>query len=568
MVGSTPQDTDASHMLIEAPEFEIGHDIEVLALQGDWDLENQLGTSGGRWVISEPHRAHRACLTFMDRVMNSTAQLAMVPELAIPRGTVAAIIQAVQAISRSLVFLGGVEGLTRQEYESLIAGVNGQTQALLPNAPGNYVNAILIVVKTAHSCRVYMRAKRIPSGPENQGPPMARGAGPFASIRLGQTPLAIVPLVCSEFVWPEEVWANLDKEIPGNIDLIPVLQHNLDVESKHTGPQLHHAYTRVQTKQTRFVFVNQAISTTCDGTCYVVVPPRSPGPPSFDHAHTELWSLPGVATYRGFRIPDLTGCIWSARIAAPHAPTSALGSPFCEGRVTEVLTPAAAPLRGLAVGLMRSAAVLVHRDNESHAQSNVRDAVLNALDRCDDTYILRFLNTESANDVFYRMQHTTPIEWSNVREVVGDLIEGVALLISGGDEAVVIPCEAGNCRLAGRSLLVLYAPDADEALTRRFPLAADLDGMAIPVGVLLIGVQSGTVDVRARRIGDVLRADQVTSTSADLVDSPRKTEHSSVTIRLADVEFCSLRELKPNWKLGSSTAAQDRLRDLFPKVYA
>jgi hypothetical protein len=33
-------------MLIEAFDFEIGHDIEVLALQGDWDLTNQPGPSG------------------------------------------------------------------------------------------------------------------------------------------------------------------------------------------------------------------------------------------------------------------------------------------------------------------------------------------------------------------------------------------------------------------------------------------------------------------------------------------------------------------------------------------
>jgi hypothetical protein len=282
------QDRNTNHMLIAAPDFEIGHDIEVMALQGDWGLKNQLGPAGGKWIIDDPQRAHQSCLTFIDRVAASSANLAMLPELAIPRGTIMQIIQAVQATPRSLVLLGGVEGQTRQEYESLLAGVNGETQPLVANAPDNYVNSLLIILKTAESCRVFLRAKRISSGPENKGPQMALGAGPFARIRLGTTPLVLVPLVCSEFVWPEKLWDHLDSDVPGNIDLMPVLQHNLDVNADHTGPQLYRGYTRERTKHTRFVFVNQALSDSCDGTCYVVVPPKGPPQPSFDHGRNEL----------------------------------------------------------------------------------------------------------------------------------------------------------------------------------------------------------------------------------------------------------------------------------------
>jgi hypothetical protein len=71
----------------------------------------------------------------MDRLAASSAQLAMLPELAIPRHTVVPIVQAVRTLPRSLVFLGGVEGQTRQEYESLLVGMNGETQVLLANAP-------------------------------------------------------------------------------------------------------------------------------------------------------------------------------------------------------------------------------------------------------------------------------------------------------------------------------------------------------------------------------------------------------------------------------------------------
>jgi hypothetical protein len=61
-------------MLIEAPEFEIGHHIEVLALQGDWDLKNPPGPAGGRLVISDPDRAHQACMT-RTRVLSLRIQM-------------------------------------------------------------------------------------------------------------------------------------------------------------------------------------------------------------------------------------------------------------------------------------------------------------------------------------------------------------------------------------------------------------------------------------------------------------------------------------------------------------
>jgi hypothetical protein len=63
-------------MLIEAFDFQIGDGIEVLALQGDWDLENELGPAGGKWIIADRQRAQQACLTFMGRLAASSAQLA------------------------------------------------------------------------------------------------------------------------------------------------------------------------------------------------------------------------------------------------------------------------------------------------------------------------------------------------------------------------------------------------------------------------------------------------------------------------------------------------------------
>jgi hypothetical protein len=564
-------DAAAFPCLIEARDFEVSDEMRLLALQGDWDLVERTGPTGGRYVIANHDSAHRACLTFLHRVSTSDVQLAMIPELAIPVDTVVHIISAVQALPKSLVFLGGVEGMTREEYESLLKGVEGgETQALIENAPGNYVNSFLLIVKTPSLSVVHLRAKRVPSRPERlEGPPMARGAGPFTTIRLGKAPITIVPLLCSEFVWPE-LWTRLDSEVHGNIDLIPVLQHNDDVDARHTGAQLHHGYTRGgSTADTRFVFVNQAISKSCDGACYVVAPPTTPPAPKFDHSCLELWTLPGIATYKGFRIPDLTGCIWFARIVTADAPTSALATPVCEGGVTEVLNPPAAKLRGLVLGLMRTAEVVIGgRIHVSHAQSDVRDVVLGALNRQHPTCVLHFLTTDSANAVFYEMQGAGSIGWPSVEAIIRELVEAAALLASAGDDAYLMPCEGGNYRLAGRPVLILHAPEVDEGLTQRFLLAGRFEGTPIPVAVLLLGVVTGATTVDAKRIGDVLRADRVTSASDDLADFPKKAEESSVTIRVDEVEFRSLHDLRGNMQSRSLAAAQARLRDLFPKVYA
>lgn len=565
-----PLDAEAFPGLIDATDFEVSDELRILALQGDCELVKQTAPTGGRYVISNRDSAREACLTFLDRVKTSDVQLAMMPELAIPLDTVADIISAVQELTKSLVFLGGVEGLTREEYESLLEGVEGgETQPLAENAPGNYVNSLLLIVKTPSLSVVRLRAKRVPSRPEHlDGPPMAKGAGPFSTIRLGNAPVTVVPLVCSEFVWPE-LWTHLDSEVPGNIDLIPVLQHNDDAGARHTGPQLHQGYTRGgSTTHTRFIFVNQAISESCDGTCYVVAPPTSPPAPTFDHSCRELWTLPGIATYKGFRIPDLTGCIWFARIVTAHAPTSALAAPVCEGGVVEVLMPSAAKLRGLVLGLMRTAEVIVGLQMLSYAPSDVRDIVLKALDRQKATYVLHSLTTDSANTVFYEMQGSGPIGWPSVENVIRELVEGAALLASAGDEAFLMPCEGGNYRLAGRPVLILHAPQVDEGLTQRFLQSGRFEATPIPVAVLLLGVVTGATTVGAKRIGDVLRADRVTSSSDDLADFPKKDEDSSVTIRVDDVEFRSLHELRGNMQSQTLTAARARLQELFPKVYA
>ena len=180
-------------MLIDAPDFEVTDEVRILALQGDWDLEKKVGPAGGKYVIAEPERAHQACMTFFDLVTNSDAHIAILPELTIPVGTVPHIIAAVKGLTRSLVFLGGVEGISQEQYKNLLDGVEGEPQALARDETGDYVNSVLMIVKTPSSFTVRLRAKRVASRPENlNGLPMARGAGPFVTIRLGTKPVTTV----------------------------------------------------------------------------------------------------------------------------------------------------------------------------------------------------------------------------------------------------------------------------------------------------------------------------------------------------------------------------------------
>ena len=231
--------------------------------------------------------------------------------------------------------------------------------------------------------------------------------------------------------------------------------------------------------------------------------------------------------------------------------------------------PPAAKLRGLVLGLMRTAEVLIRdRIRDVHAQSEVRDIVLSALDRQKVTYVLQSLTTDSANEVFYEMRGAVPIVWTSVEGIIRELVEGAALLTSAGDEGALIPCDGGNYRLAGRPILILHAPQVDEGLAQRFLPSGRFEATPIPVAVLLLGVVTGATAVDAKRIGDVLRADRVTSASDNRVDFPEKTEDSCATIRVDEVEFRSLQELRANLQRRTVAAAQARLRDLFPKVYA
>ena len=152
--------------------------------------------------------------------------------------------------------------------------------------------------------------------------------------------------------------------------------------------------------------------------------------------------------------------------------------------------------------------------------------------------------------------------------IVHELVEGAKLLATGGDDVRLMPCDGGNCSLSNRTISIIYAPNADAALAARFPRSQMFEVSAIPAAVLLICVVATAANVDAIKVGDVLRADRITSSSAQLDDIPTKTEESSVTIRLDDVEFRSIQQLRPNLAQPSIAGARSRIATLFPKVYA
>jgi hypothetical protein len=556
-----------------APDFQVNDPIHIYALQGDWGLHVAASADGGRLVVDDPQRAHSACVAFLNRAITSGADIALIPELAIPVSAVSPILSILQQHAGSMLFLGGIEGLTRQLYESIATAFHGECQPLTEEAAGNYINALLIVIRTPTVFKVELRAKRVPSRWESHdGPPMVTGHGPFTFIQLGTPPLTILPLICSEFVWPQKLWHLVSEEIPSglqSIDLIPVLQHSDESNAYHMIPMLHTAYTQGSpTQYTRYIFANQALSKTSDGTCYVVVPPTSQQTPAFNHARNELWRFPAATTSKGFRIPDLTGCIWSARIRLPSAGTSALGTTTCEGRVIEVLTPAAAELRGLVLGLMRSEACHYSTRLFTRPQSMVRDTVMSSLDRLAAGYVLENLLTDAANAVFYELRCGPSVGWDNVAPIIAELMEGAGLLSSGGDVVRLTASDGTNCNFAGKPILFLHSPDVDEALANRFSPSNQFNGTPIPVGVLLLSVSQGPTTFDAKRVGDVLRADRITSHSESLSDAPKKDDNSSVSARIEDVEFRTMPQLKKNLDLLTIAAARTRLQELLPKVYA
>jgi hypothetical protein len=551
--------------LVEEPGFPLAHDLRLVALQGDYCIRVAMEAAGGRYVVEDADRATGQCLGLIERAHDENVHVALIPEMAIPQSTITPLIEAVGSTPQPLVLIGGIEGLPPADYRALV-GMYDAPLDVAEGTPGTYVNAMLVVVRTSTDLKVYLRAKRFASGPENAGgPQLALGTGEFLVLKLGSSPFVIVPLICSEFIWPQ-LWAKLHEEVPGhNIDLIPVLQRNKDKARNHTGPMMHTAYQNNQ--QTRFILANQALHpASSDGTCFVVVPPASPAAPAFDHGRNELW-LPESVTYKGFRIPELTGCYWYADVMHPAGPMNASRPPVCNGRVLRVLAPSGTDLSGLSAGLMRSAAA--EKDlalSDAWANTPPKQAYKLSFTR-GESYLLEQASRLSANSAFVAMICATNATWSTVESLVEEFVEAAALLACCGRSVRIAPSPGGNCLVDGRSVAILYAPVVDSALATHFSDERLLSGVVPPRGIVLLGVEAASGHPHAKTVGDVLRGDRVSSASPELVDGPERVPHNSVSIRLGDIHFCQPSDLRPSLEEATLDAARARSSAFLPGVY-
>lgn len=552
--------------LIEEPGFPLAHDLKLVGLQGDCVLQKATTSAGGLYIVDNAARAREACIGLVDRARTAHAHLALIPEMVIPRDSLAELIGKIDSNPEPLVVMGGVEGISPADYRALVVQYGG-TPDVPESAPGTYVNPMVVVVRTATGLKVNFRAKRFASGPENAGgPQLALGANEFLVLKLGSLPFVIVPLICSELIWPE-LWTKLAAEAPGlAIDLMPVLQRNQDIERRHLTPVIHNAYQR--NAQTRFVLANQALLPESDGTCFIVTPPATPAAPAFDHGRHELW-LPDSCTYKGFRIPERTGCLWYAEITHPSGPMNATRPPVCGGRVLAVLTPSDVDLTGLPAGLIRSAAAsrYVGTSGSSWSNTEPKRRYRSSL-ALGDAYVLEGADQATMNDAFLRMICNILPTWSTVETLVDDFVETGALLASGGDLVRITACPGGNCTVAGRSVAVLYAPRVDVALETRFSTAVLLSGTALPAGIVLLKVEASSRVPRAKTVGDVLRADRVSSDSPELSDGPARVPESSVRVGLGDIHFCEPKDLKASLEEGTLSQARSRTAAFLPGVYA
>jgi hypothetical protein len=554
--------------VIEELGFPLQDKLKIVALQGDCLLRKQASPSGGKYVIEDAENAERACIRLVQHARTVHAHLALIPEMAIPRQSINNLIDAVLKSNDPLVVVGGLEGLSVDEYRTLV-DEHRATLDIDHTCPGTYVNPMIVVVKTATTHAVHFRAKRFASGEENAGgPQLACGQGPFLILKLGQVPFVLVPLICAEFVWPG-LANKLAEEAAGEIDVVAVLQRNNDIDRRYLGPVVHNAYQQnQQTLQTRFILVNQGLqSEQSDGACYVFVPPTSQQTPAFDQGRNELW-LDGL-TYKGFRVPDRTGCFWYAEVTHRAVTTGATRPPVCGGKVLEVLRPQNADMAGLAAGLMRTAAYSKYIETQEQMSDTEPKRLYRAsLNPEERAYVLGDSSRDAANESFFTMTCGLSLKWSIVEQLVEGFVDTGALLSCGGDQVRIMPSGDGNCTVAGRPVAVFYAPDIDECLLGQFSAEKRLSGSPLPFGIVLLGVQAASRSPHAKSVTDVLQADRVGSASPELSDVPERVECSAAMIGLRDLYFCEPTELRPSLKEATAADARNRNAQFLPGVFA
>ena len=217
---------------------------------------------------------------------------------------------------------------------------------------------------------------------------------------------------------------------------------------------------------------------------------------------------------------------------------------------------------------MRSAAAREHIESIRHELPVTQPKIsYRASLVSGDAFLLDGASRTSINDAFFQLIRDSRPTWPNVESLAGEFVEAGALLGCGGDQVRITPCRGGNCTVSGRPVAVLRAPVVDEALEARFSSANSLTSAPIPTGIVLLCVEATSRTPRAKTVGDVLRADRVSSGSPELINCPVRVPASSVTIGIGDIHFCEPRDLRLSLEEATLAEARGRSAAILPGVY-
>jgi hypothetical protein len=539
--------------------------LRIVGLQSDVEVTRRAHAEGALLQLADRATALDRCRLALDVAADETPDLIVLPELSVPVSAIDEIVHRVEGLPFDAVLIAGLEGIHPNAYAQLV-GATGEPLDVDPVA-GSYVNASLTVVKDSSGCVVSYRTKRRASGVEENRVHPCLGTSSFRVLELGPRPIRLLPLICAEF--QSGIWPQIRADVGDiSVDVVLVIQMNNDPDQAHPSVTLTEAFAAEGlVKNARFVLANAAtIHNASDGATYLVYPPTQLRPPTYEHTRRELWHVPRANGYKGFRLPDKSGCVWQMSLRLPHAPTDAYQTIPCHGATLRVWRPATCSNKGgLAMGLMRtaSAALLVQPWASSRtANAAVRDH----LDVSNPRYTIGALSESSATTCLGWATLSGGIDWSTVENVVKELVECGALLGAGNRDARMSG-EACNCSIGDRGLAVIHAPNEVDALATRFRLEYCLPPHSLPKGAVTFGVHVAALGASTRVVGERIRADRVTRGDDGLQGGPPKRIDSSVEIDTLNFHACQLNELRPLYTLPAAAAAAE-LRRLLPEVFA
>jgi hypothetical protein len=555
----------------------------ILCVQPDWGVGLRDASTGERlYRVVDREAAARCCLALAEKAAGEGAVFVIVPELAVPMEVVAPLVESFRVPGPDVLVVAGIEGTTRAEYQALLENLHLPPAEL---ADGNYVNALLLLMRCAGETTLRFRAKRHPSIHERQLGP-CQGTEPYLIAVLGPRQITVVPLICSELV-DGNIYAALDQQCLATdirtADYFFVIQLNDNPEGGYFEDRLRDAFAprqlSLRTNAARFVLANHALGPSSDGRSYVVVPPRAAAPPPFPLNQTVYWETP--QGYAAFRIPDAAGCAWRADVLLPCEAAGPAGQVVCDGMV---VTTANGTLHGreaggLAHGLLRTECrrrelELIERvagvAGAGHeGRIEVLEMMRSAVSARSERFALQGANRSVGTAAMHCMQCDRNVcadrlGWDNVERAAREYVEAAALLAAGGSSVRVYGGPPyGNCMVNGRRVLVILGDDVEQAVSHRFDDVEMIASPNAPLGVVVIAVDT---DSTKRSVRSIVKADLSTGVARGLEGVPERATAADSTLP-PDPHICSLSLLRNAGRGTSLDAAAGALVELLPEVF-